>query len=51
MKDGEVWWYDRIKNIKIKIPSHCRCVVQNNVGEMTYDISKFNSMIDKFWTA
>ena len=49
MKDGEVWWYDRLNNIRIMIPSHCRCIVQNEAGAKKYPISKFNDLIDKYW--
>lgn len=51
MKDGEVYWFDRLRNIKIKIPSHCRSVVQNKKGEKEYDISKFNTLVNKYWVA
>lgn len=49
MKDGEVWWYDRLNNIRVMIPSHCRCVVQNEAGAKKYPISKFNDLIDNYW--
>ena len=33
MKRGEVYWYDRLNNKRIKIPSHCRSIVQNEKGK------------------
>ena len=49
MKDGEVYWFDRLNNIRITIPSHCRCVVQNELGTKEHDIRKFNGLINKHW--
>lgn len=49
MKDGEVWWYDKLNNARIKIPSHCRCIVQNEKGETTCNIKEFNNLIDNYW--
>ena len=40
---------DRLNNIRITIPSHCRCVVQNDLGVEKHDISKFNDLINKYW--
>jgi hypothetical protein len=49
MKDREVYWFDKLNNIRITIPSHCRCVVQNELGTKEHDISKFNGLINKHW--
>ena len=49
MKDGEVYWYDRLSDRKIKIPSHCRSVFQNNKGKKNHNIDKYNKLIDKYW--
>ena len=49
MKDREVYWFDRLNNIKVQIPSHCRCVIQNDAGKKMHDISHFNTLIDKHW--
>lgn len=49
MKKGEVWWYDSFKNMRIKIPSHCRSVIQNEKGRKLYDIKDFNDLINKYW--
>ena len=51
MKDREVEWFDRLNNIKVRIPSHCRCVVQNKAGEKEYPLDKFNDLIDKYWVS
>ena len=49
MKDGEVYWYDRLNDQKIKIPSHCRSVFQNKQGKEYYDIDNYNKLINKYW--
>ena len=51
MKDREVEWFDRLNNIKVRIPSHCRCVIQNEAGEEEYPLDKFNNLIDKYWVS
>ena len=51
MKDREVEWFDRLNNIKVRIPSHCRCVIQNQAGEKEYPLDKFNDLIDKYWVS
>ena len=49
MKNGEVFWYDTLNNIKVKIPSHCRCVIQNEAGEKEYNLDNFNNLIETYW--
>ena len=49
MKPGEVFWYDKLNDIRIKIPSHCRSVAQNEAAKEAHDLSKFNNLINKYW--
>ena len=43
------YWFDRLNNIRITIPSHCRCIVQNELGSKIHDISNFNDLINTYW--
>ena len=47
MKNGEVWWYDRTNNHRIKIPSHCRFIIGNEKSDILKD--EFNDLINKYW--
>lgn len=49
MKPGEVFWYDRLNDIRIKIPSHCRSVAQNEAAKEIHDLSKFDDLVNKYW--
>lgn len=51
MKDREVKWFDRLKNVMIRIPSHCRCVIQNKEGEKEHNLGEFNDLINKHWVS
>ena len=49
MKPGEVFWYDRLNDIRIKIPSHCRSVAQNEAAKEIHDLSKFDDLVNQYW--
>ena len=49
MKYGEVFWYDKLNNNKILIPSHCRNIIQNEKGRVKHDVSNFDYLVNKYW--
>lgn len=49
MEKGEVLWYDSLTGKGIKIPSHCRTVVQNNRGKIEYNMENFDTLVEKYW--
>lgn len=51
MKKGEVFWYDRLNNKKIKIPSHCRSIIQNTEGKQENNIDDFDNIVNNYWVA
>lgn len=49
IEDRKVEWYDVKNNIKVRIPSHCRSVIQNEKGKKKSNIKMFDKLVKNIW--